>query len=141
MAGRRARRCVCVCFVCVVRDRLQKPEEERFLVYAWKKILSQRRLLRAGLRQRSLHNINCIQHFDSKIRSWLWCKPTWMCSPECCGLRSSALSQNTQLSDGPGRPDAHRLPCTYTQTHRGRDIMDESALALSRTGLQEGRAL
>lgn len=54
-----------------------------------------------------------------------------MCSPECCGLRSSALSQNRPLSDGPGRPDAHRLPCTYTKTHIGRVIMDESTLKLS----------
>lgn len=77
------------------------------------------RVPKAGTRLglRSLHYVNCISYscvgnYNSKTTSWLHFQPTWMCSPECSGLRSSALSQNTPPSDGPGRPDARRLPCT-----------------------------
>lgn len=54
---------------------------------------------------------------DPGVESWLPCKlrPTWTCSPEWLGPRSSAPSRNTPPSDGPGRPGACPPPCdTHT---------------------------
>lgn len=58
-----------------------------------------------------------------RVESWLPCKlgPTWTCSPEWLGPRSSAPSRNTPPSDGPGQPGARTLPCdTHTRTKEKR---------------------
>lgn len=132
-ARRRARRCVCVC-VSVMGDWDGWKMKSGIWCMCLKIILQP---LKAGVLLMSLHKLHPIVFFWPVIQRWF--QPTWMCSPECCGLRSFALSQNTPLSDGPGRPDAHRLPCVSTQRHRGRDTTDESTLKLSRVILQEGR--
>lgn len=54
---------VCVCVFCVCRERqIAKTWRGGFSGVCVEKIFSQRLLLRAGLRQRSFHHINCIQH-------------------------------------------------------------------------------
>lgn len=57
------------------------------------------------------------------VENWLRCKmlPTWMRSLKWLEPRSSAPSQNTPPSDGPGRPGARTLPCddTHKQGERG----------------------
>ena len=104
----RPRRCVfCGCRE-IESDRLENIREG-FLFHVgkqWQNIYP----AVLNKKTRKYHSIFCcrplIQWSDLRFQ------PTWTCSPECCGLRSSAPSQNTPLSDGLGRPAAHTLPCT-----------------------------
>lgn len=88
-----------------------------------------------------MHKLRLMGSFFGRLNQRIRSGPTWTCSPECCGLHSSALSQNTPPSDGPGRPGARTLPCVRTQKERGNGVSDESAYKGSRRRLEHARII
>lgn len=71
--------------------------------------------------------------------SWLQRKLrlTWMCFPKWLGPRSSAPSQNTPPSDGPGRPGARTPPCDAHTREKRETQRGERAFQVSK-GSREG---